>query len=153
MSSVDKYTDNGRQFTFGRRSSKRPDHTVHQQLQNSQKKPRKNQEKTAWHKHWLWEMANFQLTAAAHHSGAEELQEAGMCSRTYGTHMAAASLNLWHIWPGMVRPAPHSTARPKQTSPPLPLCYLFFPPLVTYIISQHLLEHFLTNSAAKKRSR
>lgn len=42
LSSVDKHTDKGSQFAFGRRSSKWPDHTDHQQLQNSQKKLKRN---------------------------------------------------------------------------------------------------------------
>lgn len=168
LSSVDKHTDNGRKFAFGRRSSKRPDCTVHQQLQNSQKKNQKKLPGTStgcgrWHisssqqKHTaVLQRSIRRLGCAAGHTEHTWMTVLGgwdVQQDTWSTCGSSQAEPLEHPAPaltGMVQAAPHSIAHLKQSSAPLPLCCCSFLPLVVYTIFQHLLENFLTNSAGKQ---
>lgn len=111
----------------------------------------KNPKEIAWHKHWPQEMAHFQLTASSTlqccrgASGGWDVQQ-----DTRNTCGSSQAEPLAHPAPGTVQLAPHGIARPKWTSAVLPLCWLSVLHLVIDPIFQHLLEHFLTNSAGKQ---
>lgn len=148
LSSVDKHIDNGRQFAFGRRSSKWPDRTVHQELQNSQKKPKR----TCLARALAVGDGTFPAPGSSPPQGCRGASGGWDVQQdTRNTRGSSRAEPLGHAAPAPALTGHGLSGTTWASNGPLLCCPSAgsFLPLVIYTISQ-LLECFLTNSAGKQ---